>query len=205
MSTTFLKRALSPVATFAALPATGDARKLYLDEATGDLWRWDTAEEEYVQAASPAADIAAHASAADPHGDRADAASKYQPLVAGKGLSTNDYTTAEKNKLAGIAAGATANSTDATLLARANHTGTQPAATISDFAATTRGTVLTGYAIADSTIISASDTVIGALQKLDARIDEAASTMPSDIPNFILRGARLATITVRRPTRLAGS
>lgn len=29
--------------------------------------------------------------------------------VSGKGLSTNDYTTAEKNKLAGIAAGATAN------------------------------------------------------------------------------------------------
>lgn len=29
--------------------------------------------------------------------------------VTGKGLSTNDYTTAEKNKLAGIAAGATAN------------------------------------------------------------------------------------------------
>lgn len=31
--------------------------------------------------------------------------------VAGKGLSTNDYTTAEKSKLAGIAAGATANDT----------------------------------------------------------------------------------------------
>lgn len=31
--------------------------------------------------------------------------------VAGKGLSTNDYTTAEKNKLAGIATGATANDT----------------------------------------------------------------------------------------------
>ena len=36
-------------------------------------------------------------------------------------------------------------------------------------------------------------------------VSEAASTMPSDMPNFILRGARLATITVRRPTNAAGS
>src|SRR5690554_1230077 len=34
---------------------------------------------------------------------------------------------------------------------------------------------------------------------------EAASTMPSLMPNFILRGARLATMTVRRPTSVAGS
>lgn len=53
--------------------------------------------------------------------------------VAGKGLSTEDYTSAEKTKLSGIATGATANSSDATLLARANHTGIQAASTISDF------------------------------------------------------------------------
>lgn len=47
------------------------------------------------------------------------------------GLAAESYTTAEKNKLAAIAAGATANSTDATLLARANHTGTQAIATVS--------------------------------------------------------------------------
>lgn len=43
---------------------------------------------------------------------------------------------ADKTKLDGIAAGATVNSSDATLLARANHTGTQTASTISDFTAT---------------------------------------------------------------------
>src|SRR5690554_7941365 len=32
----------------------------------------------------------------------------------------------------------------------------------------------------------------------------AARTMPSDIPNFILRGFRLATITVKRPSRSSG-
>ncbi len=53
--------------------------------------------------------------------------------VAGKGLSTEDYTSTEKSKLAGIQAGATANSSDATLLNRANHTGTQTSSTISDF------------------------------------------------------------------------
>ena len=50
--------------------------------------------------------------------------------VAGKVLSTNDYTTAEQTKLAGIATGATANSTDAVLLARGNHTGVQTISTI---------------------------------------------------------------------------
>lgn len=34
---------------------------------------------------------------------------------------------------------------------------------------------------------------------------EAASTMPSDMPNFILRGARLATITVMRPISSSGA
>ncbi len=53
--------------------------------------------------------------------------------ITGKGLSTEDYSTAEKSKLAGIAAGATANSTDAQLRDRSTHTGTQAASTISDF------------------------------------------------------------------------
>lgn len=51
--------------------------------------------------------------------------------VIGKGLSQEDYTTTEKTKLSGIAAGATANSSDATLLSRANHTGTQAISTVS--------------------------------------------------------------------------
>ena len=42
----------------------------------------------------------------------------------------NNYTTAEALKLAGIASGATVNSPDATLLSRANHTGSQAQSTI---------------------------------------------------------------------------
>lgn len=49
--------------------------------------------------------------------------------------TTASYTTAEQAKLAGIAAGATANAADAFLLSRANHTGTQAVATITGLAA----------------------------------------------------------------------
>lgn len=50
--------------------------------------------------------------------------------VAGKGLSTEDYTTVEKTKLSGIASGATANATDAQLRDRATHTGSQAISTV---------------------------------------------------------------------------
>lgn len=50
--------------------------------------------------------------------------------VAGKGLSTQDYSTAEREKLAGIAVGATANAGDAQLRDRTMHTGTQSIATV---------------------------------------------------------------------------
>ena len=35
--------------------------------------------------------------------------------------------------------------------------------------------------------------------------DNRNRTMPSLMPNFILRGAKFATITVKRPTKVAGS
>lgn len=60
------------------------------------------------------------------------------------GTTNKAYTATEKTKLAGIATGATANSSDATLLARANHTGTQLAATISDFSTAADARVVAG-------------------------------------------------------------
>lgn len=50
--------------------------------------------------------------------------------VAGKGLSTNDFTNPDKAKLDSVEADATANQTDAYLLNRANHTGEQAITTI---------------------------------------------------------------------------
>jgi hypothetical protein len=58
-------------------------------------------------------------------------AAGYQPLDAD--LTALAALTAPATKLSGIATGATANDTDANLKARANHTGTQTASTISDF------------------------------------------------------------------------
>lgn len=54
--------------------------------------------------------------------------------VAGKGLSTEDYTSLEKQKLYGIAEGATSNAGDAFLTDRGNHTGTQSIDTITESA-----------------------------------------------------------------------
>jgi hypothetical protein len=48
------------------------------------------------------------------------------------GTTNHVFTAADDTKLGGIATGATANSSDATLLARANHTGTQSADTLTD-------------------------------------------------------------------------
>ena len=50
--------------------------------------------------------------------------------VTGQGLSDENYTALEKTKLSGIEDGATANATDAYLLARDNHTGTQDISTV---------------------------------------------------------------------------
>lgn len=67
------------------------------------------------------------------------------------GATFKQYSATEKTKLAGVATGATANSSDAFLLSRTNHTGTQSADTLTDgttnkaFLATER-TKLTGIA-----------------------------------------------------------
>lgn len=53
------------------------------------------------------------------------------------GVVNKAFLTTERTKLAGIAAGATVNATDAALRARSSHTGTQTASTISDFSTTT--------------------------------------------------------------------
>jgi hypothetical protein len=60
------------------------------------------------------------------------------------GTTNHVFTVADDAKLAGIATGATANDTDANLKARANHTGTQTASTISDFTTAADARVVAG-------------------------------------------------------------
>lgn len=63
-----------------------------------------------------------------------------QPLATVLTNTTASFTSAQETKLAGIAAGATVNASDAALRDRATHTGTQAAATISDFASAVAAT-----------------------------------------------------------------
>ena len=84
--------------------------------------------------------------------------------------TTESFTSALKTKLDGIASSATANDTDANLKNRANHTGSQTASTISDFAATVRSTVLTGLSTASATVATAADSVLVAIGKLQAQV-----------------------------------
>lgn len=58
---------------------------------------------------------------------------------------------------------------------RGNHTGSQAASTISDFADTVRATVLTGLSTATNAAIAATDTVLQALGKLQAQVSGKAS------------------------------
>ena len=91
-------------------------------------------------------------------------------ISAATGAAAGSMSGTDKAKLDGIAAGATANSPDASLRDRATHTGSQLASTISDFAATVRATVLTGLSTASAAAIAATDTVLSALGKLQAQI-----------------------------------
>ena len=103
--------------------------------------------------------------------------------VSGKGLSTEDYTTIEKSKLAGIQDNATKNDTDINLKSRVNHTGTQPASTISDFANAVKTTVLSGLSLATNAVITTTDTILTALGKLQKQISDNLSTLTSHINN----------------------
>ena len=90
-----------------------------------------------------------------------------QPLAAVLTGTTASFTTALNTKLSGIATGATANSTDATLLARANHTGTQATSTITglDTALSGKAATVHTHAIADVTSLQ---TTLDAKQPLAA-------------------------------------
>lgn len=90
--------------------------------------------------------------------------------VAGKQLSDENFTLTEKNKLSAIAAEATKNSSDATLLNRANHTGTQLANTISDLASAVRLVTVSGLTLSNAAILS-TDTILTALGKTQGQLN----------------------------------
>jgi hypothetical protein len=104
------------------------------------------------------------------------------------GTTNHAFTAADDTKLAGIATGATANSPDATLLARANHTGTQAISTVTGLQASLDGkdTSLAAHE-ADTTSVhgiadtAALETTTGSQAKADAAQAAAiAASQPVD-------------------------
>lgn len=89
------------------------------------------------------------------------------------GSTNKAFLGTERTKLTGIAAGATANSTDAVLLARANHTGTQLASTVSDFST------------AADARITAQKGVASGLVPLDGTSKIAATYLPSYVDDVV--------------------
>jgi hypothetical protein len=80
------------------------------------------------------------------------------------GSTSGFMTGTDKTKLDGIATGATANSSDATLLARANHTGTQLSATVSDFSTAADARITLQKAAANGLATLDGSTLIPAAQ-----------------------------------------
>lgn len=113
------------------------------------------------------------------------------------GVVNKAFLATERTKLAGIAVGATANQTDAFLLARANHTGTQSADTLTDgvtnkaFLATER-TKLAGIAVG----ATANQTDAFLLSRANHTGTQSADTLTDGVTNK----AFLAT----ERTKLAG-
>lgn len=126
--------------------------------------------------------------------------------ISGKGLSTVDFTTAKDTKLSGVATSATANSSDATLLARTNHTGTQAAGTITGLATVaTSGAYndLSGKPTIPSTVRTTSALTLSLVStgatgtQIHATKDSKISTTVSTSATATIAGAATSTITLK--------
>ncbi len=98
-------------ANSAAFPATGLVKTIYIDKSDNSAYYWNETSTSYEQLGGATAGAvwgAITGNLAD-QTDLINALNNKVDKVTGKGLSTNDYTTAEKNKLAGIQAGAEVN------------------------------------------------------------------------------------------------
>lgn len=83
-----------------------------------------------------------------------------------EGTNTKIMTATERTKLSGVASGATANDSDANLKNRANHTGSQPSSTISDFSSAADARIATAVGVSVQAY-DADLSTIAALSKAD--------------------------------------
>lgn len=104
----------------------------------------------------------------------------YQPVASVLTNTTASFTTALETKLNGIATGATANDTDANLKARANHTGTQTLATISDVTSSAAELNILDGVTADTAEINKLDGLLPTTTELNY-VDGATSPLQTQI------------------------
>lgn len=110
--------------------------------------------------------------------------------VTGKSLSTEDFSSAEKTKLAAVAIGATANSTDAQLRDRATHTGVQAIASIAGLQSTL-----------DSKVNKSGDIMTGTL--VTKALQESRVALPAN--NIDLSAGNFFSKTIAGATALTVS
>ena len=143
-------------------PTTGETGKIYVDTSTNLTYRWSGTI--YVEI-SPSLALGETQSTAY-RGDR------------GKIAYDHSQTTHAPSN-------ATVNDIDANLKNRANHTGTQLASTISDFATTVRGTVLTGLSTVTNAVITTTDNILTALGKIQKQISDNLITLTTHMSDSI--------------------
>lgn len=105
----------------------------------------------------------------------------------------------DKTKLNGVATGATANSSDAVLLARANHTGTQTSSTISDFNTATDARVAAGITGKENTIIAGTTSQYWRGDKSFQTLDKSAVGL-SNVDNTSDTTKNSASVTLTNKT-----
>jgi hypothetical protein len=110
MSNINIPTQVSPFSNFAQFPAVGKIRVIYIDKATNTPYYWNDVTTTYVSlAGASSVDWGSIGGDILDQTDLQNALSGKVDKVTGKGLSTNDYTTVEKSKLAGIEPGAEVN------------------------------------------------------------------------------------------------
>jgi hypothetical protein len=110
-----------------------------------------------------------------------------QPLSTVLNNTTASFTTAQETKLAGIAAGATVNATDAALRDRATHTGAQAASTISDFAAAADARIAASNRVSSNTTgITGADQITNMVSLTQAEYDAIGTKNASTL--YVIAG-----------------
>lgn len=157
-------------ANLAAFPGTGETGKMYVALDTGLLYRWSGSAYINISGSPGTTDDVVEGAA-----NLYFTVERAQDAI-GSALSNSSTLSWTYDDSGNNISAAVTNSpllggqNSAYHLDRANHTGTQLAATISDFAATVRGTVLTGLDTGTSTTITASDSVLSGFGKVQAQV-----------------------------------